>query len=672
MHEYSPRLLKCEVQVTQGLATIFPDAHVEGWFVPGMSSTSSASSPERSPNAMEQSRIANENRSTVRLCPRSRACEIAALWVCCVLAQSTALAGGGPENVLLVVNSRDPDSLTIANHFIELRDIPVWSVLYLDWPPEKLTTGIDTFRRRILAPILSAIKNRQLEDQIDYVVYSSGFPYAINFRPELGNVVDRHPWASLTSLTYFHQLVMTRSLAFRSRGANRYANPNPAAQTRGYRARYVLDALGKRSGQTRSGPGYLLSMMLGYTKGERNNTTDQIVNYLTRGKQADFTNPKGTIYYVKNGNVRSTTRDNGYEAAVATLRAAGVQAEVIRGTKDSDMALPKGRSDVQGLMTGYFEHFWGISGSTIQPGAICENFTSYGGVLSGIRKQSLLCNFLRYGAVASSGTVVEPFAIADKFPHPWIQVHYVKGSSVAEAFYQSVRTPYQLIMVGDPLCQPWATPPKFTVSGLPTADPVSGIVRIRATPEPGSTVRYYEVFVDGRRVAQAEDGSDIQFDSTSLASGHHELRIVAISDTPLETQARHIASFVSHNVRTKKVRQDVTGTNSPESSGLQEDRDLPKIVSALTTKGDLAVGKPAAIRVQSAGARELRIYRGRDKIGAAAGDSGTIPINAKRLGTGPVTLQIVALSSEPGRRPVFSAPIKVRVQPSAQATGPAR
>ena len=63
-----------------------------------------------------------------------------------------AQAGGGPENVLLVVNSADSDSMTIANHYVQLRQIPPSNVMYLNWrgPPAK--TDINTFREKILTP----------------------------------------------------------------------------------------------------------------------------------------------------------------------------------------------------------------------------------------------------------------------------------------------------------------------------------------------------------------------------------------------------------------------------------------------------------------------------------------------------------------------------------------
>ena len=70
-----------------------------------------------------------------RICPtRFRPSPLLMVAVCLLSEPAaTAIAGGGPENVLLVVNRSSPASLTIANHYVRLRQIPAGNVLTLPW-----------------------------------------------------------------------------------------------------------------------------------------------------------------------------------------------------------------------------------------------------------------------------------------------------------------------------------------------------------------------------------------------------------------------------------------------------------------------------------------------------------------------------------------------------------
>ena len=292
---------------------------------------------------------------------------------------------------------------------------------------------------------------------------------------------------------------------------------------------------------------YLLSVMLGVTAG-RGNTVREVAAYLARAAAADGTRPKGTIYLMTNADVRTTTRSSAFPAVVKALATLGIKAEIASGT------LPQGKQDVAGLMTGTPSFDWATSGSTILPGAICENLTSFGGIFTPSAGQTPLSEFLRVGAAGSSGTVVEPYSIQAKFPHPMIHVHYCRGASLAEAFYQSVSAPYQLLVVGDPLCQPWAEIPQVTalLAGGGPLGPgavLSGSVAVEpaATLAAGGSADRFELFVDGLRVASCGQGGQLTLDTAALADGHHELRVVAISATPLETQGRAVIPVVFAN-----------------------------------------------------------------------------------------------------------------------------
>src|SRR5438552_1631914 len=94
-------------------------------------------------------------------------------------APSLCLAGGGPENVIVVVNDQSWASKALANAFVRLRHIPPSNVVYVDDLSDIEQIELTELRIKVLARILRTIRQRGLEEQIDYIVYSSDFPTAI-------------------------------------------------------------------------------------------------------------------------------------------------------------------------------------------------------------------------------------------------------------------------------------------------------------------------------------------------------------------------------------------------------------------------------------------------------------------------------------------------------------
>jgi len=145
------------------------------------------------------------------------------------------------------------------------------------------------------------------------------------------------------------------------------------------------------------------------------------------------------------------------------LKKVGVNGEIVDGV------LPRNKKDVAGAMVGIADFEWKKYGSTILPGAICEHLTSDGGVMAAGAGQTCISEFIRAGASGTSGAVIEPFAIQEKFPTPFIHVYYAAGCSLAEAYYQSISGPYQLLILGDPLCKPWGRSAELAVNIEPGA-----------------------------------------------------------------------------------------------------------------------------------------------------------------------------------------------------------
>jgi hypothetical protein len=560
-----------------------------------------------------------------------------------------AHAGGGPENIFLVVNPTSADSLAIANTFAGLRRVPAINVFMLPWTDGEDSTTIAKFRTSILQPVLRAIDARRLSAQIDHVVYSSGFPWRIDYVDELPADIkaqDKFPSGSLTGMTTLHSAVLSGVPAWLDSESNRYYRP-PAADgvpetTIGFRSWYGWGPRGDllEAGGTR----YLLATMLGVTSG-RGNTAGEVIAMLESAARADGTRPAGTIYYVTNSDIRTTTRSPVFPATVKALEALGVKAEVIPGT------LPVRKRDVAGLMTGTPNFDWGSSGSTIVPGAICENLTSFGGIFTTSAGQTPLSEFIRAGAAGSSGTVTEPFSLQAKFPHPAIQVHYARGASLAEAFYQSVHAPYQLLVVGDPLCQPWAVIPTVEVvtagdqqilqpgaivSGTLALEPRAS--RPQAAPTAATPVAdRFELFVDGVRVGQASLGERLTLDSSGLADGHHEIRVVAIAATAVATQGRAIVPIVVSN------------------------HDEGRSLELLVEPRRVPLGGTVRIGVRGRGIDGAVVFARGRVVGRTTTEEATIDVPADVLGRGPVTLQATGRRGPLPTDAVNATPVSIEV-----------
>jgi tetratricopeptide (TPR) repeat protein len=674
------------------------------------------------------------------------------LVVCCLVGGGGGLqAGGGPENVALVVNADSWASMALANHYVQWRRIPPSNVIYLEGLTSFEQTDIETFREKILVPVFKTLFERDLLGHIDYIVYSSDFPTAIDASKDLGGAKPaKHlsPTASITGLTYLYQLVLAknpqyiellnnlyarrplrdvqippmtsedraafqqanelasggkweeavralRALAQRlpgnvllqynlacslartgqgdaalraleqavaagwSDGKHTRNDPDleslraaPAFEallkkmdekrrelvevqpTSGFRSKYQWDGTGARVSE--NGVRYVLSTMLAVTSG-RGNSVREALDYLQRSVAADATNPRGTIYFMENSDVRSTTRQWAFASTVKALEGTGVQGAIVNGS------LPEKKDDVAGAMVGSAGVDWGKSGSTILPGAICEHLTSFGGIMLEGAGQTPLSEFLRYGAAGSSGTVVEPMALQAKFPCAFLHLHYARGSSLAEAFYQSLLGPYQLLVVGDALCQPWAKRLSIEVPGVQPGQRVSGQLvlepRVSDAGNANAAADHFEVFIDGKRLVTERASQRFTVDTNAIGDGWHELRVVAIAAGLLETQSRVILPLIVDN-------RGGSLTLARENTAARE----------------VPFGEPLVVRAKAPNAKSITILHNGRILGTIGGADGTLNVDTRTLGLGPVALQA---STRLAAQTSFSAPLEITVLPPA-------
>jgi hypothetical protein len=234
--------------------------------------------------------------------------------------------------------------------------------------------------------------------------------------------------------------------------------------------------------------------------------------------------------------------------------------------------------------------------------------------------------------------VAEPFALQQKFPVPLLHAYYADGCSLAEAFYQSVLTPYQLLVVGDPLARPFA---RFAEVGLETPDvgsAWSGTVRLEplVRPADGTSIRVVELWVDGQHVASGALNAPIAWDTRSVEDGSHDLRLVAVEDSVIETRSvfRATVSVFNHERRVH--------------------------VEAVTE--DVRYGEAVALRGRAEGGERVELRRGHQVLGTAEVMEGrwslTVPSGALGMGTVPVVVR----AAYPDGHAVRSAPVPIVVR----------
>ncbi|MDB4766758.1 hypothetical protein OAG71_03620 [bacterium] len=666
-----------------------------------------------------------------------------------LMASDFALAGGGPENVFLVVNGESRSSKVIANHYIAMRNIPPGHVIYLKGISKREIISLPDFRKQILEPVLSEMVLRRINENIDYIVYSSDFPTRVGIGDHqklLKELVGSRfqakiyaPVASLTSMTYFASQVIVDDPTYMTLESNNYyrlpyrsvlrapfegdaqeeyrqavaainktgdefgdakdtlqklsrkypgqaavhyqlakflAKGNevvPAIQAlnlaaamgwqdadmierekdfdslqthpqfkklldriseiespflspHGFRNAYwwAPNGMINKSGQGRR---YFLSAMLSVTRDYGISDRDSIF-YLSRAVNSDESRPQGTFYFTQTKDVRTTTRVRNFPPAIQVLKQMGYEARIEK------TVLPTKRDDMLGLSCGTPKFDFEASECKFIPGAFGDNLTSSGGIFIN-SSQTKLTEFLRFGAAGACGTVVEPFALQAKFPHPMIHTYYVAGCSLAEAFYQSVQGPYQIILVADPLCQPFVKRPKiFVTSPSPMAE-VAGEVKIELSRE-GSEVATagVEIFLDGAMIHRAPNIESINLDTSDLKDGFHEVRVVSVARDGVEARGTAILPLIVNNKdHYTKLLIEKTEYEFPR----------PIKVTAETNFGDKIV-----------------IRQNFKTVGVITSSKGSTEISTASLGVGPIRLQAIAYR-EGENAGVASTPVKLSV-----------
>ena len=533
----------------------------------------------------------------------------------------------GPHEVILLVNRHSETSLEVANHYARLRRIPPVNILHLDVPEgalsEQAEISWDDFQRTIQEPVAAEVRKRGLADHALAWVYAPDFPVRIT---------GLTPPLSLQGATFVKGVAPDPEVVKAGRfHAPLYAGPDRPQGP--YAESHSLEFFAASLRDRMPTP----SMLLGVA-GARGLRAGQIVDHLKATRAADGTRPEAPLWWVTNGDVRVQARGWQFAAAAAEL------AELGRAVRLSD-APPADAGMLGGLMLGQREIDPARYG-TLAPGAAADHLTSFAALFH-VADQTKLTAWLAHGAAAAAGAVAEPYANWAKFPHARLFAHSARGCTWLEAYAQSVRCPLELLVVGDPLCAPFAQPSPVTLALLTEArdDVYSNRIEFAAAPLQAQAGAPTDLLylIDGRTLAQAQ-GPRAELDTRLLPDGWHELRVVAYRNTTVRHQ-----SFATRGFQVRNHGRSVTARVLGDPQAVDLDHPLRIEVTA----------DGATLRELALVAQERVVARTTNPADRA------LLLHPRLLGAGPQQVQAVAVYDD--RMAVRSAPLDLQVRRLNQA-----
>ena len=522
---------------------------------------------------------------------------------------STARAGGSPENAILVVDPTNPESLYVANYYKAKRDIPDANVIYMAPNPGSYAQ----FVASTLNGFQGSLENLRLSDHIDYVILPSGSSFYMNapgLIDDQCSPVTRFSAISPYVLGFLSGPVLSGTLP--SSFPNGYYSAGDGAQA------FDSSVAWAGGNPNANGNRFYIAAMLGYT-GSLGNTLAEVLAMIDRSVAVDGTRPAGTFYYMHtNDPARSGPRDPFYPAAVASIQSFGGNASLLFAD------LPLGQMDCLGIMTGLADPQIDSANMAILPGAFCDHLTSFAATFD-VASQTKMSRWIAKGASGTAGEVEEPCNYAGKFPHARLHVFYDQGLSLGESWFRSIAyAPFQTLFTADPLTRPFAYLPTVSLAGIPAA-PASGLITLTpsaTTAHPTAHIASFDLLVDGRSLASTTPGHAFALDTTALADGWHELRVLAYDDTPVRSTGRFVGSMQT--------------SNHGRAAGL----------SVAPSSGDLTQRFDFTASASGASVSELRLVQGSRVIAASNGASATLSVFARTLGAGAVQVQLEAEFSD--------------------------
>jgi uncharacterized protein (TIGR03790 family) len=308
------------------------------------------------------------------------------------------------DQVAVIVNELDPNSVEVAEYYLKARNIPEKNRIKV-----KLVLGKDNIDERQFLTLKKEI-DAKLSPQIQAMVLMWTTPYSV----------------SCNSITSAFTVGLDQSICKPGCHAgikNPYFNSD---------SKKPFDDFGMR-----------LTMML------PTNDVTLAKSLIDKGVLSGFNLNEATAYFLKtNDEARSKPREKFFPKDMAKIADKKLFIRTLKANSIKD------KKDVMFYFTGV-KSVKDLDTLNFMPGAIADHLTSFGGQLFNIGQMSSL-KWLEAGATGTYGAVTEPCNFWQKFPNPQVVfTHYLMGETLIEAYWKSVYWPAQGLFLGEPLAAPY-------------------------------------------------------------------------------------------------------------------------------------------------------------------------------------------------------------------------
>ncbi|HAY14863.1 MAG TPA: TIGR03790 family protein [Fimbriimonadaceae bacterium] len=344
---------------------------------------------------------------------------------------STRTANPDTRRVVVVINTKSPDSQAVGAYYMDKRGIPADAAIHIACPPGEEISRTD-FDVLIATPVREKIK--QLGRRTDFVVLTQGVPIRIGDKwgPSVDSMLAGVP-SPIKPITTIN-----------AENVNGAVHPYFQADEPFNSDKYSMWLVTRLTGPTVADAKALVDRSLKAEAGKGPFLFDQAANRNTE----DY--------------ARLQTR---MSEAVANLNRRGFQAEL-----DEKPAFAAPGQPLMGYVS------WGSNDGAFRadvyrqikfkPGAIAETFVSTSARTFGPAQggQSLIADLIRGGVTGVKGYVSEPYTFAMADPQVLFD-RYTRGYTLAESFYAaSPILKWKDLVIGDPICRPYPQKPSETGS----------------------------------------------------------------------------------------------------------------------------------------------------------------------------------------------------------------